>query len=188
MTADSIPVNPNWPMNEAKPETEVESEAYIFSVENPEIDRELKELETARGPRRMELLIKLTERLYSMRSMMEEELQDTDWWDAAKPHPGLRAFFAKHLKISYEIEDLTRGFMVPSRGRPKGANAYRNSVVLERMSSMVDSGRSIAESSRLVSQELAAGNLEPLTIEILEPKTIANLWTTHQKNQSLDDD
>ena len=120
--------------------------------------------------------------------MMEEQLQDTEWWTSAKPHPGLRAFFAKHLKIAYEMEDLTRGFMVPSRGRPKGANAFRNSVVLKRMSELVDKGNSIAESSRMVSQELGAGKLEPLTLEILEPKTIANLWTTHQKNQSLDDD
>ena len=188
MTADSIRVNPDWPMNQEDSEDEVEKDSYLFSNENPEIDRELLELESARGPRRMELLIKLTERLYSMRIMMEQELQESDWWTAANPHPGLRAFFAKHLKISYELEDLTRGFMVPSRGRPKGANAYRNSVVLQRMSQLVEDGRSIAESSRLVSQELGAGKLEPLTLEILEPKTIANLWTTHQKNQSLDDD
>ena len=188
MTADSIPVNPDWPMNQVDSEDELDKDSYLFSQKNPEIDRELLELETARGPRRMELLIKLTERFYSMRVMMEEELKNTDWWDAANPHPGLRAFFAKHLKISYEMEDLTRGFMVPARGRPKGANAFRNSVVLKRMSELVEDGRSIAESSRLVSQELGAGKLEPLTLEILEPKTIANLWTTHQKNQSLDDD
>ena len=188
MTADSIRVNPDWPIDQDGSENEIEKDSYLFSLENPEIDRELMELETARGPRRMELLIKLTERFYSMRVMMEEQLQDTEWWTSAKPHPGLRAFFAKHLKIAYEMEDLTRGFMVPSRGRPKGANAFRNSVVLKRMSELVDKGNSIAESSRMVSQELGAGKLEPLTLEILEPKTIANLWTTHQKNQSLDDD
>jgi len=188
MTADSIPINPNWPMNEPESKDPVEREAYLFSAANPEIDRELKELETARGPRRMEVLIKLTERLYSMQAMMQEELRDSNWWDSAKPHPGLRAFFTKHLKISYEVEDLNRGFMVPSRGRPKGANAYRNSLVLSRMSALVDRGSSIAESSRIVSQELSTGKLEPLTREILEPKTIANLWTTHQKNQSLDDE
>ena len=188
MTADSIRVNPDWPMNQEESEDDVAKDAYIFSHNNPDIDRELMELETARGPRRMELLIKLTERFYSMRVMMEAELKDTEWWSSANPHPGLRAFFAKHLKISYEIEDLTRGFMVPSRGRPKGANAYRNSIVLQRMSELVDGGKSIAESSRMVSQELGAGELKPLSLEILEPKTIANLWTTYQKNQSLDDD
>ena len=74
MTADSIPVNPDWPMNKREDGESSEQSAYSFSASNPEISDELRELETARGPRRMELLLKLSERLYAMRLMMEDEL------------------------------------------------------------------------------------------------------------------
>lgn len=187
MAAHSKKLESRWRSEESGQGQVVKKSRRMFTVDNKQIDAELAELESARGPRRMELLLMVSKRLYSMRLMMEDELKNTEWWEKMQPHPGLREFLEKHLAHAHDLGDLTRGFMSPGRGRPRGTNAYRNSILIGRMMELMKPDMSVAECSRLVSDEMSQGTLEPLRGEILEPKTIANLWTAHLKSLPPDE-
>ena len=156
-----------------KKSNEWDSGLSSFDVENEELIEALQNLKTAKGANRDRLARELAKRFL-------------DFADTAKPlatrgvgvHPDLRKLIVDGVR-AYAAGgsfDLSVGGKQtkPPPGRPN--KTMRNHAIRLAMAREIDKGRDVVAAAAVVSEELAAGNVNGLPVVDLKPAAVRSVW------------
>ena len=156
--------------------TSKNDKAWLFSPANPDIDKELAELEKARGEERVRLSRKFLERFQALMQVQTQWVLDSGFFEKYPCHPNVLRC-GEVFRDEFEAgNDPTMGVALKSpRGRTR-TPAERNQRIKEAVQSRLDAGDSLAAASRWVAERMVKGEIEGLTAQGLASRTIENIF------------
>jgi hypothetical protein len=150
--------------------------AWLFSPDNPDIDKELAELEQARGEERERLSRRFLERFQALVQIQSNWVFDKGFFDEYPCHSQVLRC-GEVFREEFEAgNDPTMGVALKSpRGRTR-TPAERNERIKQAVQTRLDAGDSLAAASRWVAERMVKGEIEGLSPQGLASRTIENIF------------
>ena len=153
-----------------------QEKAWLFSPDNPDIDKELADLEAARGDQRELLIRNFLRRFQAFIQIQSDWVVEHGFYDQYPCHPKVLRCGEVFLDEFEAGNDPTLGVALKSpRGRTR-TPAERNSRIKRAVQKRLDGGDSLAAASRWVSERMVKGELEGLSAQGLASRTIENIY------------
>ena len=152
------------------------SDPWLFSPENSDIDKEIRELERARGDEREVLNRKFMERFYALMEVQSEWVKKNGFFQEFPCHSEILRLGEVVRQELEDGNDPTLGVALKSpRGRTK-TPVERNERIKEAVVARIEAGHSLASASRHVAERMVRGEIPGLSAQGLASRTIENIY------------